>query len=102
MASRRPCGRRAVVSSPGEKAYRSEERRGPPIRWKGGFPRPRLGVVAAGLTVALVDPAIKQRAVLGVVFRQTHSSQTGGTGVEKGSSAVAKLRGVPARAQKAR
>jgi DNA-binding transcriptional LysR family regulator len=44
---------------------------GPPIAMEGGLPSTQtvLGMVAAGLTVALVDPAIKQRAVPGVVFR---------------------------------
>ena len=44
---------------------------GPPISMEGGLPSTRtvLGMVAAGLTVALVDPAIEQRAIPGVVFR---------------------------------
>ena len=44
---------------------------GPPITMEGGLPSTQtvLGMVAAGLTVALVDPAIKQRAMSGVVFR---------------------------------
>lgn len=44
---------------------------GPPIAMEGGLPSTQtvLGMVAAGLTVALVDPAIKQRATPGVVFR---------------------------------
>ena len=44
---------------------------GPPITMEGGLPSTQtvLGMVAAGLTVALVDPAIKQRATPGVVFR---------------------------------
>ena len=44
---------------------------GPPIAMEGGLPSTQtvLGMVAAGLTVALVDPAIKQRAIPGVVFR---------------------------------
>jgi DNA-binding transcriptional LysR family regulator len=44
---------------------------GPPITMEGGLPSTQtvLGMVAAGLTVALVDPAIKQRAMEGVVFR---------------------------------
>jgi DNA-binding transcriptional LysR family regulator len=44
---------------------------GPPIAMEGGLPSTRtvLGMVAAGLTVALVDPAIKHRAIPGVVFR---------------------------------
>ena len=44
---------------------------GPPITMEGGLPSTQtvLGMVAAGLTVALVDPAIMQRAMPGVVFR---------------------------------
>jgi len=44
---------------------------GPPITMEGGLPSTQtvLGMVAAGLTVALVDPAIKQRVMGGVVFR---------------------------------
>lgn len=44
---------------------------GPPISMEGGLPSTQtvLGMVAAGLTVALVDPAIKARAIPGVVFR---------------------------------
>ncbi|MEP6993273.1 MAG: LysR family transcriptional regulator [Acidobacteriota bacterium] len=44
---------------------------GPPISMEGGLPSTQtvLGMVAAGLTIALVDPAIKQRAMPGVVFR---------------------------------
>ncbi len=44
---------------------------GPPVAMEGGLPSTQtvLGMVAAGLTVALVDPAIKQRATPGVVFR---------------------------------
>ena len=44
---------------------------GPPIAMEGGLPSTRtvLGMVAAGLTIALVDPAIEQRAITGVVFR---------------------------------
>ena len=44
---------------------------GPPIAMEGGLPSTQtvLGMVATGLTVALVDPAIKQRAIPGVVFR---------------------------------
>jgi DNA-binding transcriptional LysR family regulator len=44
---------------------------GPPITMEGGLPSTEtvLGMVAAGLTVALVDPAIRQRAMPGVVFR---------------------------------
>ena len=44
---------------------------GPPIAMEGGLPSTQtvLGMVAAGLTIALVDPAIKHRAIPGVVFR---------------------------------
>jgi len=44
---------------------------GPPIAMEGGLPSTQtvLGMVAAGLTVALVDPALQQRAIPGVVFR---------------------------------
>jgi DNA-binding transcriptional LysR family regulator len=44
---------------------------GPPIAMEGDLPSTQtvLGMVAAGLTVALVDSAIKQRAMPGVVFR---------------------------------
>jgi DNA-binding transcriptional LysR family regulator len=44
---------------------------GPPIAMEGGLPSTQtvLGMVAAGLTVALVDPAIMQKAMPGVVFR---------------------------------
>ena len=44
---------------------------GPPISMEGGLPSTQtvLGMVAAGLTVALVDPALEQRAIPGVVFR---------------------------------
>jgi DNA-binding transcriptional LysR family regulator len=44
---------------------------GPPISMEGGLPSTQtvLGMVAAGLTIALVDPAIKQRALPGVIFR---------------------------------
>ncbi len=44
---------------------------GPPITMEGGLPSTQtvLGMVAAGLTIALVDPAIKQRPMPGVVFR---------------------------------
>jgi DNA-binding transcriptional LysR family regulator len=42
---------------------------GPPVTMEGGLPSTQtvLGMVAAGLTVALVDPAIEQRAMPGVV-----------------------------------
>jgi DNA-binding transcriptional LysR family regulator len=44
---------------------------GPPIAMEGGLPSTEtvLGMVSAGLTIALVDPAIQQRATPGVVFR---------------------------------
>ena len=44
---------------------------GPPIAMEGGLPSTRtvLGMVAAGLTIALVDPALQQMAAPGVVFR---------------------------------
>jgi len=44
---------------------------GPPIAMEGDLPSTQtvLGMVAAGLTVALVDSAIKQKAMPGVVFR---------------------------------
>ena len=44
---------------------------GPPISMEGDLPSTQtvLGMVAAGLTVALVDSAIKERAMPGVVFR---------------------------------
>lgn len=44
---------------------------GPPIGMEGGLPSTRtvLGMVAAGLTIALVDPALQQMAAPGVVFR---------------------------------
>jgi DNA-binding transcriptional LysR family regulator len=43
----------------------------PPITMEGGLPSTEtvLGMVAAGLTIALVDPAIQVRAMPGVVFR---------------------------------
>lgn len=43
---------------------------GPPIATEGGLPSTRtvLGMVAAGLTIALVDPALQQMAAPGVVF----------------------------------
>jgi DNA-binding transcriptional LysR family regulator len=43
---------------------------GPPITTEGGLPSTRtvLGMVAAGLTIALVDPALQQVAAPGVVF----------------------------------
>ncbi len=44
---------------------------GPPIAMEGGLPSTRtvLGMIAAGLTIALVDPAFEQIAAPGVVFR---------------------------------
>ena len=43
---------------------------GPPIKTEGGLPSTRtvLGMIAAGLTIALVDPALRQMAAPGVVF----------------------------------
>jgi DNA-binding transcriptional LysR family regulator len=44
---------------------------GPPITMEGGLPSTRtvLGMVAAGLTIALVDPALQQMASPGLAFR---------------------------------
>jgi DNA-binding transcriptional LysR family regulator len=46
---------------------------GPPISMEGGLPSTRtvLGMIAAGLTIALVDPALEQMAApgIGVAFR---------------------------------
>jgi len=44
---------------------------GPPIEMEGGLPSTRttLGMIAAGLTIALVDPALMHMAPSGVVFR---------------------------------
>jgi DNA-binding transcriptional LysR family regulator len=44
---------------------------GPPITMEGGLPSTRtiLGMVGAGLTIGLVDPALRQIAAPGVVFR---------------------------------
>ena len=44
---------------------------GPPISMEGGLPSARtvLGMIAAGLTIALVDPALRHVAASGVVFR---------------------------------
>ena len=44
---------------------------GPPITMEGGLPSTHtgLGMIAAGLTIALVDPALRQMASPGVVFR---------------------------------
>lgn len=45
---------------------------GPPISMEGGLPSARtvLGMIAAGLTIALVDPALRHVAASGVVFRR--------------------------------
>ncbi|HWC65944.1 MAG TPA: LysR substrate-binding domain-containing protein [Thermoanaerobaculia bacterium] len=44
---------------------------GPPIEMEGGIPSTRtvLGMVAAGLTIALVDPVLEQMSASPVVFR---------------------------------
>lgn len=44
---------------------------GPPIAMEGGMPSTRtvLGMIAAGLTIALVDPSLPRVAAPGVVFR---------------------------------
>jgi DNA-binding transcriptional LysR family regulator len=44
---------------------------GPPITMEGGLPSTHtvLGMIAAGLTIALVDPGLRQMATSGVVFR---------------------------------
>lgn len=44
---------------------------GPPISMEGGLPSTRtvLGMIAAGLTIALVDPLLQQMAAPGVAFR---------------------------------
>jgi DNA-binding transcriptional LysR family regulator len=44
---------------------------GPPITMEGGLPSTHtvLGMIAAGLTIALVDPGLRQMAAPGVVFR---------------------------------
>ena len=44
---------------------------GPPVKMEGGLPSTRttLGMIAAGLTIALVDPALQQMTASGVVFR---------------------------------
>jgi DNA-binding transcriptional LysR family regulator len=44
---------------------------GPPITMEGGLPSTHtvLGMIAAGLTIALVDPSLRQMAASGVVFR---------------------------------
>ncbi len=43
---------------------------GPPIETEGGLPSTRtvLGMIAAGLTIALVDPALREMGAPGVVF----------------------------------
>jgi DNA-binding transcriptional LysR family regulator len=50
---------------------------GPPITMEGGLPSTEtvLGMVAAGLTIALVDPVIEHRAMPGVVFRPIEDSE---------------------------
>jgi DNA-binding transcriptional LysR family regulator len=44
---------------------------GPPITMEGGLPSTHtvLGMIAAGLTIALVDPGLRQMATSGVAFR---------------------------------
>jgi DNA-binding transcriptional LysR family regulator len=44
---------------------------GPPLTMEGGLPSTQtvLGMIAAGLTIALVDPALQQMSAAGVVFR---------------------------------
>ena len=44
---------------------------GPPIAMEGGLPSTRtvLGMIAAGLAIALVDPVLEQMSAPGVVFR---------------------------------
>lgn len=44
---------------------------GPPITMEGGLPSTRtvLGMIAANLTIGLVDPSLRQMAAPGVVFR---------------------------------
>ena len=44
---------------------------GPPVKMEGGLPSTRttLGMIAAGLTIGLVDPALQQITASGVVFR---------------------------------
>jgi DNA-binding transcriptional LysR family regulator len=44
---------------------------GPPITMEGGLPSTHtvLGMIAAGLTIALVDPSLRQMTAPGVVFR---------------------------------
>lgn len=44
---------------------------GPPVKMEGGLPSTRttLGMIAAGLTIALVDPALQHMTASGVVFR---------------------------------
>ena len=50
---------------------------GPPITMEGGLPSTEtvLGMVAAGLTIALVDPVIEHQAMPGVVFRPIEDSE---------------------------
>jgi DNA-binding transcriptional LysR family regulator len=45
---------------------------GPPITMEGGLPSVRtiLGMIEAGLTIALVDPILQQMSTAGVVFRR--------------------------------
>jgi DNA-binding transcriptional LysR family regulator len=45
---------------------------GPPITMEGGLPSTHtvLGMIEAGLTIALVDPGLRQMATAGVVFRE--------------------------------
>jgi DNA-binding transcriptional LysR family regulator len=45
---------------------------GPPIMMEGGLPSVRtlLGMIEAGLTIALVDPTFQQMSTAGVVFRR--------------------------------
>jgi DNA-binding transcriptional LysR family regulator len=45
---------------------------GPPIEMEGGIPSTRtvLGMVASGLTIALVDPVLEQMSASAVVFRR--------------------------------
>ena len=44
---------------------------GPPVAMEGGLPSTRtvLGMIAAGLTIALVDPVLEQMSAAAVVFR---------------------------------
>lgn len=56
---------------------------GPPISMEGGLPSTRtvLGMIAAGLTIALVDPILRKTAVPGVVFREVAPAVFSETGV---------------------